>query len=318
MGKAKRKINPKVENYVEKELPILFLKEAKAVVFSLPDPWVVNKTGRRPHKPKVITVINMLKEGFHHTFQSVAADVRTNPRIKRLLRIKKAPSKSAIHRGRKKLKENYIKLFNKKLTYRFKRKGMTIIVDASGFTLKQSSTWFDIRIKRDNKKKDHDKLHIAACADTGIIFEYTITDGKKHDSTQFERLMKFFNWLKAVIGDRGYLSRKNCNIVATKKGKPFFLPKKNVTMKAKNSLAWKKMLKFFKKLKEEFLEEYHKRSFIEAVFMSIKSRFGSFLRAFKKRMQRKELALKVIAYNIKQVLYNKIAKKLGVSLYIPV
>lgn len=317
MGKANKKLNPLVKRKVLKDLPLLFLKRLRGIVEELSPPYKTKRRGRKPHPPKAVAAINVFKEGFKHTYMSVEAEIRSNPKAKKILKVKEVPSKSAIHRGAKKLPESYIRLANKLLIERVKREGI-IIVDATGFTLRNSSTWFDIRIGRDDKKKQHSKLHIAACYGTGIIVNYTVTEGKRHDSPEFERLMKVFKWLKMVIGDPAYLSRKNCNIVATKGGKPFFLPKKGVTTRAKSSRAWKEMINFFRKLREVFLEIYHLRSFIEGVFSSIKKGFNSFVRALGKRMQNKEIALKVLSYNIRQVLYVKTAKKLGVDLYVKV
>ena len=89
----------------------------------------------------------------------------------------------------------------------------------------------------------------------------------------------------------------------------------DATAKPKSSPEWKRMITFFKENPEAYEAFYHIRSFVEAVISSIKKRWGSFLRSRKKRMQKKELALKVVSYNVKQVLYNKRAKELGISLW---
>jgi transposase len=70
---------------------------------------------------------------------------------------------------------------------------------------------------------------------------------------------------------------------------------------------------FFEKM-EQWLSVYHIRSFVEAVFSSLKICFGSTIRAVKNRMQKKELALKVVAYNIKQALYNIASRMWGLNL----
>ncbi|MBU7025360.1 MAG: hypothetical protein HXS48_00345 [Theionarchaea archaeon] len=45
-----------------------------------------------------------------------------------------------------------------------------------------------------------------------------------------------------MIGDATFLSRKNTSLVAAAGAIPRFYPKKNVTLRAKGSPAWKKML----------------------------------------------------------------------------
>jgi hypothetical protein len=60
------------------------------------------------------------------------------------------------------------------------------------------------------------------------------------------------------------------------------------------------------------------RSIIESVFSSIKKRQGSFLQSRKQWMQKRELALKVFSYNVKQMLMVRYAKERKVPLWIPV
>lgn len=69
---------------------------------------------------------------------------------------------------------------------------------------------------------------------------------------------------------------------------------------------------------EAWLAIYHLRSIIESVFSSIKKRWGNFLHSKKRWMQKKELALKVFSYNVKQVLMVRYAKERKVPLWIPV
>jgi hypothetical protein len=50
----------------------------------------------------------------------------------------------------------------------------------------------------------------------------------------------------------------------------------------------------------------------------MKRRWGSFLQSRKRRMQKRELALKVFAYNVKQVLMVRYARERKVALWIRV
>jgi len=51
---------------------------------------------------------------------------------------------------------------------------------------------------------------------------------------------------------------------------------------------------------------------VEAVFSSIKRCLGSDIKSIKGWLKRRELAIKVLAYNIKRVLYIEEAKELGI------
>lgn len=296
----------------------LSLKAIKKAVFKLPMPWQSNDTGRPSYNPRVVVFMCTVKEMFCHTYDSVESETRNDKRIKDLLRVDELPSHSVVHRGMKKLTMKYLRELNKRLTIEFRRKGIAVAADSSGFRSRNSSLWYDIRIKRKNKKKDWLKLHIVGCVDNGIIHNFKVTNGMAGDSPQLKGLLTVFKKLAKLVADSGYLSRKNCDIVEGKGGKVFIKLKCTTTARAKRSRAWRVMVMLYKKNSKVWLDEYHVRSIVESIFSSIKKRFGSTLRSMKKSIQKKELALKVIVYNIKQILYVKTARKLGVGLYIPV
>lgn len=239
-----------------------------------------------------------------------------DPRIKQLLDVEKLPSRSALHRGMQKLSQRYMRKFNNYIVRRFLKKGFTIIVDSTGFRLKTSSAWYDIRIRRKNEKKDNSKLHIAIEMRRNAIVNFKITSYKRNDSPQLEFLIRDLDFFRRVIGDSAYLSRQNCDIVVEKNGKPFFKLKSNTTGKSKGSRAWKKMVRFANECKKAFDRIYHLRSKVEGVISSLKRRYGSTLRQMKRRTRNVVLSLKVVAYNIKQLLYDKTARQLRVPFWI--
>jgi transposase len=151
--------------------------------------------------------------------------------------------------------------------------------------------------------------------DTGIIHWFTVTPWKRHDSPEFNTLLKHLPDLGVVFGDKGYSSRNNCQIVADKHGTPYLCFRDNATNKAKGKPAWIISIRKYKKDTDEWLSVYHLRSIVESVFSSLKRRWGSFLRSRKKWMQKKELSLKVLSYNIKQVLLVAYAKESKIPLW---
>lgn len=128
-----------------------------------------------------------------------------------------------------------------------------------------------------------------------------ITDGDRHESPQFEKLIEPLDEVNILAGDSAYLSRKNCDLVEQKGGTPFFKPKCNVRNRSHGSFAWRKMLTAYSEDKEAWLKRYHRRSLVESVFSAIKRRLGHWLFSVKKALQRKELLMKVIAYNLLKV-----------------
>ncbi|GEM_PF-3877108 len=114
------------------------------------------------------------------------------------------------------------------------------------------------------------KLHIIIDVETGIIIHFTITEGKGSDSKEFKRLIKGFPRIGKAAGDKAYSSRANCQAVADKKGTPFLCFKANATGKAKGHPAWQISFEAYTDNPDEWMNEYHIRSIIEAVFSSIK------------------------------------------------
>ena len=98
------------------------------------------------------------------------------------------------------------------VTLQMRRRGVDVAVDSSGFSLKTSSKWFDI--KRKSTKRDYIKLHIVIGVDTGIILNFTITDWKGSDSKEFKRLIQDLPRIRKAAGDKAYSSRVNCQAVA--------------------------------------------------------------------------------------------------------
>ena len=313
MGCAKKRINPKIVNHVNRNFNKLYTKQVIKAVQQLPPPWKPCKVGRNGHDPKKVATGCILKVGFNQTYDGIEAYLKESETFKTFFN--DLPGHSVIHRGMKKLSIKYIRKVMNRVTRFLRRKGMNIAVDSTGFRTGNSSIWYDIRIKRKNKRKDCIKLHISIDVDTGIIHWFIMTSSRRHDSPEFKNLIKHLPELGNVLGDKGYSSRKNCQIVADKDGKPYLHFKDNATNKAKGKSAWIISIREYKNNTEEWLSTYHLRSIVESVFSSIKKRWGSFLRSLKKWMQKKELSLKVLSYNIKQVLMVQYAKECTIPLW---
>lgn len=316
MGKPLKRVNPQITCFVNRNFRKLYLREAARVIELLPDPWETSNRGRPPYDPKLVVLMCMYKEAFKHTYDSLEDETRDNQQIKETLDVDQVPPRSVVHRGMQKLSRRWEKRFNRKVLARLKRKFLVVIVDSTGFRMKTSSSWYDIRIKRKNLRKDNTKLHIVVCAKTGVILDWTSTPSRRHDSPKLKTLLRTLKEIEKVIGDSAYLSRKNCNLVVSKNGKPIFNLKKNTKGRAKGSPAFKRLVRFAKEHKSLFDKIYHVRSFVESVMSSIKKRYGSSLTAVKCRTRNRQLDLRVIAYNMKQVLYWLTARKLRVPYWV--
>lgn len=163
-----------------------------------------------------------------------------------------------------------------------------------------------------------DKLHLAVDPRRCVIVNFRITSWKRGDSPQLEFLLRTLNTVCRVLGDGGYASRKNCNLVVKKNGKPFFRVSETATTKAKGSPAWKAMVRLARKRKAFYGRIYHVRPLIESVNSALKRKYGSTVRAVKRKTRNTTIALIILAYNIKQSLYDRLATHLRVPYWIRV
>ena len=312
MGSPKKRVQPAITSFVNRNLEKLFIEQLTKIVNKLPEPWSVDPRGK-PHLPRVVLMCLILKIFWVCTYEGVEAKLKANREwLCSLWNVGRLPTHSVIHEAMEFVSTKYLRKILK-LTFQRTVKRLRVAPDSSGFSTRNSSVWFDIRIKRKNERKDCVKLHIIVDIDRGYVLDFHITDSKHNDCPILKKLLRDIRFLEKLVADAGYLSRENCILVGERKGKPYIWVRKNCTNKPKNSTEWKVMVKCFFRHRGGFKKAYHCRSFIEAVFSSIKRRWNDKLKSVKRWFQRKELTIKVICYNIKEFLYNWRAEQLKIS-----
>jgi transposase len=88
-------------------------------------------------------------------------------------------------------------------------------------------------------------------------------------------------------------------MVTKRGGRPFFMPKKNASFRARWCQAWKDMMNYRRDHPRAFKNRYHKRSNSESVNSSFKGKYGERLYSMVWHMQKREAGLKVITYNLR-------------------
>jgi len=312
MGSPKKRVQPAITSSINRNLDELFVEQLTKIVNKLPEPWSVDPRGGS-HPPRVVLMCLILKIFWVCTYDGIEAKLKIHKKwLCELWGVKRLPTHSVIHDAMNKVTTKYLRR-TLKATFKKVNKKLIIAPDSSGFSTRNSSVWFDIRIKRKNKRKDCYKLHIVVDIQRGYVLDFHITDSKRNDCPILKKLLRNIDNIKKLVADAGYLSRENCILVGERGGKPYIWVKKNSTKKPKNAVEWKVMINCFIKHKGGFKKAYHCRSFVESVFSSIKKRWGEKLKSINKWFQRKELAIKVICYNIKEYLYNWRAGQLKIS-----
>jgi len=156
-----------------------------------------------------------------------------------------------------------------------------------------------VRHGRRKRRKDFLKLHFIVDVKSLLILSFKVTPPFKSDGKQVEYLLSFINELGRLCGDKAYLSRKICNLIAEHGGEPYISIKKSITrIRSKGSKAWKEMLLMYRRSRRLYLKRYHRRSLAETAVSVVKCRFNHTLYSKKRRGQKNEVRLKVITYNL--------------------
>jgi hypothetical protein len=89
--------------------------------------------------------------------------------------------------------------------------------------------WLTVRHGRKKRRKDFLKLHFIVDCKSLLILSFKITPPFKADSKQVEELLKFIGSLGRLCADKAYLSRKTCNLIAKRGGKPYTSPSRKTS-----------------------------------------------------------------------------------------
>jgi hypothetical protein len=135
------------------------------------------------------------------------------------------------------------------------------------------------KIEKEKKKSIHNwvKLHGLIDTSTNLFLSADVTIGTTGDSPHLEPLVQS--------------TAKDFKIAA-------IMFKSNNTGNKRGSMIWSKCFQFYKKHPKKYLQIYHRRSKIEAVFGSYKKRFGDTVLTKTLQGQKTEVMLKVLLHNL--------------------
>jgi hypothetical protein len=146
---------------------------------------------------------------------------------------------------------------------------------------------------------DHVKSHVMIGVETTIVTAMGIGDRDAYDGSFLGSLLdttkQRFN-VKKVLGDKGYNSRENVELVGSKGALPYIAFPANKT--GKGGPWWSKMHAMFLLHREEFDTHYHRRSKIEAAFNAVKRVFAKYLRSRTETAMKNEAICKFLCHNI--------------------
>ncbi len=159
------------------------------------------------------------------------------------------------------------------------------------------------------KRREFEKTVLAVGTTFKIIASFARTRSPFSNESPYlkpllHQVAELYVAVAKVCMDSGLLSRENCTLIEEAGAVPRILPKKGVSLKAKGSQAWKRMMLEFVEDTQEWLRQYHSRSIVETVNSTLKRLFGPLM---KRLVERKatEILARICVYNIRQLVYLK-------------
>ena len=180
-------------------------------------------------------------------------------------------------------------------------------LDSSGFSSSVYNRWFDHKHggkKVQRREQRWTKAHLMCGVLTNIVTACDATETPAHDSIYLQEFLATTTQhfvVQEVLGDKGYLTKKNIRAIYGAGAAPFIPFKTNsVAFTANHGRddLWARALHFFHLNREDFLEHYHQRSNVETVFYMIKARFGVAVRSKNPEARVNETLFKILCHNI--------------------
>jgi len=279
---------------VEREEAFRLLKWA---VDSLPPPWDCGwkGIGRKPYDARALTVVTVWQEIEGKPERAYTADLERDREHLRLLGLEHAPHRTAIYRTRKKLSEDYMRQLNQKILENLKPV-KKVGADATG--LRQSRRDGAWSSTSESGRRQYVKLHALFNLETRTVETFEATPGTEHECGHLEGLLTNIEDIESFVADAGYLSRKNCRLIAERGGTPYIKPKKNSLMKAGGCYPWKCMVVLFREHPRVFNRFYRLRQRVEAGWHSLKSMVGDIVRNRTDETINVEIWSKFTCYNL--------------------
>lgn len=122
MQKKKSKRDWQVYDLYRKDEEVLFLEKVKKTVWSMNSPWEPKIGGRPAFPTKAKIMCAMLKVKFGFDYRSMESHLRSRPDLLKIMELQKAPSKTVINDGLKRIPMSYLRKVNAKLTEPIKKK----------------------------------------------------------------------------------------------------------------------------------------------------------------------------------------------------
>lgn len=313
MGQAIRRLNQKVASPVDRDL----LPKAARVLWKLflilpasgdrdrPE-RTGRKRGRKAWDWRLCAALLVLCALCKKTYMDYESETRGDTRLCEIFGVARLPAKSVLHRAMQHFTLDFWRKVLQALVKEYVTKGVWLVVDGTGLAIRQSSHWYCLRIKKKIRHRDCQKLHLLQLAEWGLFQDFCISKGTRHDSPYFRRMLRPLRNIGLVFADAGYICKETLDMIVERGGAPFIAFKKN--NKPTGLSTWATQVRLATGIWQcLWTNIFHRRSLVESAFSALKRRYGNALRAHSFSMRSRELALRLVAHNVRQVLYIKYA-----------
>lgn len=221
-------------------------------------------------------------------------------KIPAMINLKRIPNHTTLYKFAKRIGSGLIERFLLAIP---KARQHRVAIDATGFKINTQSEYMTLRFGIKAKYKHFTKLSIAVNTKTQEVLSATIHKGPRNDNKDFlPTIKKVKGRILSVIADKGYDAKKNHEyVIRTLNAKSVIKVSNKKLSSHQRSTLRKRLLKNFD------YKEYPQRNKSETVLSVVKNCYGSKLRSRSLSMQRTEILLKLIAYNLRRGCYLRLS-----------
>ena len=176
-------------------------------------------------------------------------------------------------------------------------------LDATGFGSSRFVRWYDHLYRKGGHDEEHTwvKTHITSGVKTNVVTACEIHGRNDAETLYLSSLLattaRHFD-ISQVFADKGYLSVKNYEAIASY-GATGYIPFKKNSTGSRPSLVWKNAFHYYQIHREEFYQYYHMRSNVESTISMIKDMMGGHVWCTSETAMANEVFAKIVAHNIR-------------------
>lgn len=224
----------------------------------------------------------------------------TQTPILNFLGLKKIPDPSTLRKFGKRLKAKWAHLALSSCVKLAFVNEVIAGIDGTGINSRRGCLHYYNRIGKKVKKKDFLKIVGVSDMVTQLVTALKIRKKARHDNVDFASQMRKTRKvvrIKRGIGDRAFDAEKD-HIVMEELGAELIAPPKNkdVPVHRTKGEHRKKLKGYFPKKK------YHQRSKKETIWSVVKDKYGKIVRSLVFHMQKIEILLRFLAYNLDRLI----------------